>query len=168
MKTLAIGGKEYKVEFSFGAAEYKDCVSKAFKMLSGSYMVRHTSPDENQDKAEVMGAMIDGSADMVADLPHVVPTMLYAGLLEHNPVKDEAEAKSLFRQFIRENPDDEKASYFGMWDFLRSCMEDDGFFRLTGLDRMIRQMNQTDQVTEEKSTLKTIPQDHKKKQTSTK
>lgn len=167
MRTLTVGGKEYTIEFSFEAADYKDCVGKAFKMLSGSYLVRHSAPDGDSGVAEMMGAMVDGSADMVSDLPHFVPTMLYAGLLEHNPVADEAAAKSLFRQFVKENPDDERASYFGMWDFLRGCMEEDGFFKLTGLERMIRQMNQAAQATEAKSTLRAVPQDHKKK-TSTK
>ncbi|MGL6219332.1 MAG: hypothetical protein ACRC36_14950, partial [Lacrimispora sphenoides] len=78
MKILTIGGKDYKVEYSFEAAEYKDCVDKAFKVVSGSYMVRRGNFDKD-DKQAMMEMVIDGTADMVSDLPSVVPSFLYAG-----------------------------------------------------------------------------------------
>lgn len=164
MKTLTIGGKDYKIEFSFEAAEHKNCVDKAFKVVSGSYMVRRGNFGED-DKQGMMEMVIDGTADMVSDMPLVVPSFLYAGLLEHNPVSDEAEAKGLFKQFIKENPDDDRASYYGMFDFLKQCMEDDGFFKLTGLDKLVEKMNQE---AEAKSKSVKTPQDRKKRSTGTK
>lgn len=126
MNILTIGGKDYKIEYSFEAAEYKNCVDKAFKVISGAYMVRHGSFDED-DKPGMMGILIDGTADMVSDLPTMVLSFLYAGLLENNPVADEQEAKALFKQFIKENSEDDRASFYGMFEFLKQCMEDDGF-----------------------------------------
>jgi hypothetical protein len=167
MKILTIDGKDYKVEFSFEAAEYKDCVDKAFKVVSGSYMARRSNFDKD-DKQAMMEMMIDGTADMVSDLPVVVPSFLYAGLLENNPIANEQEAKALFKQFIRENPNDVRASFYGMFTFLKECMEDDGFFKLTGLDKLVEQMNQEAEKEEEKSNSVKIPQDHKKKSTGTK
>lgn len=170
MKNLKIGRKEYKIEYSFDAAEYKECVDKAFKMVSGGYMAKHGHFDEN-NKVTGLGVLVDGTADMISDLPIIIPSFLYAGLLEHNPVEDEKAAKSLFRQFVKENPDDERASYYGMYDYLRKCMEEDGFFKLTGLEKMISEMNAAvvDQVKEEAAQKSAkIPTDHKKKSTSTK
>jgi len=164
MNILTIGGKEYQIEYSFEAAEYKGCVDKAFKVISGAYMVRHGSFDED-DKQGMMEILIDGTADMVSDLPTMVLSFLYAGLLENNPVANEQEAKALFKQFIKENPQDERASFFGMFEFLKQCMEDDGFFKLTGLDKMIEKMKPE---TEPQSKSVKIPQDRKKKSTSTK
>lgn len=140
MRTLNIGSKEYIIEFSFEAAEYKDCVDKAFKILSGAYLMKRSAAAE-QDKASVAAAYVDGTADMVSDIPSVSMTFFYAGLLEHNPVEDEKAARALFKQFMKENPEDEKASFFGLYEFLKTCMEEDGFFKLTGLDKMIAQMN---------------------------
>lgn len=164
MKTLTIGGKDYKIEFSFEAAEHKNCVDKAFKVVSGSYMVRRGNFGED-DKQGMMEMVIDGTADMVSDMPLVVPSFLYAGLLEHNPVSDEAEAKGLFKQFIKENPEDDRASFYGMFDFLKQCMEEDGFFKLTGLDKLVEKMNQE---AEAKSKSVKTPQYCKKKSTGTK
>lgn len=164
MKILTIGGKDYKIEFSFEAAEHKNCVDKAFKVVSGSYMARRGN-FEKDDKQAMMEMVIDGTADMVSDLPSVVPSFFYAGLLEHNPVSDEKEAKELFKKFVKENPDDDRASFYGMFDFLKQCMEEDGFFKLTGLDKLVEKMNQE---VETKSKSEKIPQDHKKKSTGTK
>lgn len=165
MKILTIGGKDYKVEFSFEAAEYKDCVDSIFKVISGSYIMKNGPTDENE-KISVATAILNGTSDMVSDIPKIAVTALYAGLLENNPVENEQAAKALFKQFVKENPDDERASFWGMYDFLRDCMEEDGFFKLTGMDKVIAQMSEA--AEEQKSKSGKIPQDHKRKSTSTK
>ena len=165
MKILTIGGKDYKIEFSFEAAEYKDCVDRVFKIVSGSYLMKN-GPSEEGEKVSMATAIMDGTSDMVSDIPKIAVTALYAGLLENNPVENEQEAKTLFKQFVKENPDDERASFWGMYDFLRECMENDGFFKLTGMDKVIAQMSEA--AEEQKSKSGKIPQDHKRKSTSTK
>lgn len=165
MRILTIGGKDYNVEFSFEAAEYKDCVDSIFKVISGSYIMKNGPTDENE-KISVATAILNGTSDMVSDIPKIAVTALYAGLLENNPVENEQAAKALFKQFVKENPDDERASFWGMYDFLRDCMEEDGFFKLTGMDKVIAQMSEA--AEEQKSKSGKIPQDHKRKSTSTK
>lgn len=171
MRSLTIGGKEYQIEYTFEAAEYKFCVDKAFKVLSGGYLMRRGLTGEG-GKAEIATAMIDGTADMVSDMPSMVATFLYAGLLENNPVENEQEAKKLFKQFVKENPDDDRASFVGMYEYLKDCMEEDGFFKLTGLEKMLNQMAEkaaeAAKEAEAASKLPKIPTDHKKKSTSTK
>ncbi|WP_277407829.1 hypothetical protein [Lacrimispora xylanisolvens] len=167
MKILTIGGKDYKIEFSFEAAEYKDCVDRVFKIVSGSYLMKN-GPSEEGEKVSMATAIMDGTSDMVSDIPKIAVTALYAGLLENNPVENEQEAKTLFKQFVKENPDDERASFWGMYDFLRECMENDGFFKLTGMDKVIAKMNEAAEEAEQKSKSGKIPQDRKRKSTSTK
>ena len=167
MKILTIGGKEYKVEFSFEAAEYKACVDGVFKVISGSYVMKN-GPSEDGEKVSIAAAVMNGTSDMVSDIPKLTIVSLYAGLLENNPVENEQEAKALFKQFVKENPDDERASFWGMYNFLRECMEDDGFFKLTGMDKVIAKMNEAAEETEQKSKSGKTPQDHKRKSTSTK
>lgn len=165
MKILTIGGKDYKVEFSFEAAEYKECVDRVFKVISGSYIMKN-GPTEDGEKVSMATAIMDGTSDMISDIPKIAVTTLYAGLLENNPVENEQAARALFKQFVKENPEDDRASFWGMYDFLRDCMEEDGFFKLTGMDKVIDKLNEA--AEEQKSKSGKIPQDHKKKSTSTK
>ena len=39
MMNINVNGKEYKVEFSFGAAECKEIVQKMFSVVNGSYLL---------------------------------------------------------------------------------------------------------------------------------
>ena len=160
MKTLTIGGNEYKLEYTFEASEHKDTVQKMFKVLSGAYLMRKgvviDETDEEKAKEAMVNAMIDGSAEMVADVPHIVKSAFYAGLLEHNPKSEEA-AYSLMKEYMKEN----KISYRKLFEDIKECMEDDGFFDLSGLTEMLQEMNGAPK------TAKKTPQDHKKP-TSTK
>ena len=160
MKTLLINGNEYKLEFTFEASEHKDTVQKMFKVLSGAYLMRKgvviDETDEEKAREAMINAMIDGSAEMVADVPHIVKSAFYAGLLEHNP-KSEEEAYSLMKEYMKEN----KISYRKLFEDIKECMEDDGFFDLSGLTEMLQEMNGVPKKA------KKTPQDHKK-QTSTK
>ena len=161
MKTLVINGNEYKLEYTFEAAEHKDTVQKMFKVLSGAYLMKKgvviDESDEEKAKEAMVNAMIDGSAEMVSDVPHIVKSAFYAGLLENNP-KSEEEAYSLMKEYMKEN----KISYRKLFEDIKECMEDDGFFDLSGLTEMLQEMNGG----AKKKTPKT-PQDHKKS-TSTK
>lgn len=174
MRILTIGGKEYQIEFSFDAAEYKACVDKVFKVVSGGYIIKRGITEE-EGKAEMAKAMMDGTADMISDMASLSITCFYAGLLENNPVKDEKAAKQLFKQFVKENPDDDRASFLGMYEFLKGCMEEDGFFKLTGLDKYLKDMSESmakaikeAEKETERSTLPKVPTDRKRKSTSTK
>ena len=53
-------------------------------------------------------------------------------------------------------------SYTGLYKEIKQCMEDDGFFELSGLNEMLRDMN------EEAAAQTEMQQDHQKESTSTK
>lgn len=166
MKILTIDGKEYKLEYSFMAAEHRDTVQKMFNVVSGAYLIKKTDlldDDNSENKKEVVAnAMIEGASEMVADIPHIVKTAFYSGLLENNPVSEE-EAYSLMKQYMKEN----KISFRKLFDDIKECMEEDGFFDLSGLTEMMEEMNKSVETQTKKRTPKT-PQDHKKKTTGTK
>lgn len=169
MRILTIGGNEYKVEFSFEAAEYKACVDKVFRVVSGGYIMKQ-GMSGTEEKNEVAAALLDGTSDMFSDMASLTYTCLYAGLLENNPVENEDAAKQLFKQFFRENPDDDRASFQGMFEFLKKCMEEDGFFKLTGLDKYLKEMSEAmeNAIKEKQPELPKVPADRKRKSTSTK
>ena len=148
MKTLKIGDKEYVLEFSFEAASHKGCINKMFKMMSGSYLGRSgVSGAADETKAERASALIDGVADMYSEMPNTVLTAFYAGLLENNAVMNEKEAGKLLKQYFKEHVGDETATFPGFFNLIKECMEDDGFFKLSGLDKMIE--NQAKAMAEE-------------------
>ena len=154
MKAITVNGNEYKLEFSFEAVEHKELVKKMFDIVSGAIFVK-SAKDLSKPTSE---DMIDGSGNMIAELPHICVTAFYAGLLENNPVPQD-EAKTLMKAYMKEN----KLSFKMLYEELRQCMENDGFFDLSGLREMSESMNEE---MEEKITK--IPQEHRKKQTGTK
>ena len=164
MKILNINGTEYTLEYSFMAAEHNETVQKMFNVVSGAYLIKkaNLTSEGTENKEDMASAMIDGTAEMVADMPHIVKTAFYSGLLENHNVSQE-EAYTLMKQYMKEN----KISFRKLFEDIKTCMEDDGFFDLSGLTEMMEEMNKSVEAQTKKKTPKT-PQDHKKKSTGTK
>lgn len=154
MRTITVNGNEYKLEFSFEAAEYKELVQKMFKVLSGAYVIEEAKDMNNPTSMEI----INGTSNMIGDTAEICKIAFYAGLLENNPLTHEESIK-VMRQYMKDN----KLSYKTLNDELREMMEVDGFFDLSGLNDMIAQMYGKQTVK-----IKKVPQDHKKRSTGTK
>lgn len=135
MKIISIKDKEYTLEYSFMAAEHKDTVQKMFNIVSGAYIVKQAQTI-GDDLTKVASAMIDGTSEMVADIPNIVRTAFYSGLLENHKVTEE-ESYELMKSYMKEN----KINFKVLFDDIKKCMEDDDFFELSGLMDMIREMN---------------------------
>lgn len=163
MKTITVDNKDYVLEYTFEAAEYRELVQKMFNVLSGAYLVKHSGAIKDGDNKEMQaaGVMIDGVSEMVSEIPHICITAFYAGLLENNPLSAE-NAKTVMKSYMKEN----KISYRKLFEEIKQCMEDDGFFDLSGLTEMLNEMNQS--MEEQAKKMPKQPQDHKKKSTSTK
>ena len=164
MKQITINNTTYTLEFSFKAVKHKKLLKMMFEVMSGAYTAKkilQNSDDENPINAII--ATFDGSSDMVADIPEMCEIAFYAGLLENNPVSEE-EAFILMKQYMIDN----KLSFKSLYDDLRKCMEDDGFFDLSGLNETISQAQEMQKEMEEKEQKKVIPMDHQKKQTQKK
>lgn len=143
---LKIGDKEYKLEYSFEASMYSDCVSSVMRIMSG---------------------MAEGDAESVissmADLPRTAVILLYAGLLEHHGIEadkavpDFRTAKLLAKQWILEQG--EGGNFYALMKLCIDQMGEDGFFDLTGVSEVMNLETETEQ------TPKKVPQDHKRKTT---
>ena len=162
MKTIQIGNEQYTLEFGFEAAENKAVVQRMFNALSMSYIGKRLDLEGGNSKVEIAAAMIDGTADLVSDMPHICKDAFYAGLLEHHKNITVEKSKDLMKQYMKEK----KMSFKGLYEEIKETMEDDGFFDLTGLTEMVAEMNKQDE--EEVKKVPKTPQDHKKKSTSTK
>ena len=164
MLNLKIGEKDYTLEYSFMAAEHNETVQKMFNVVSGAYLIKkaNLTSEGTENKEDMASAMIEGTAEMVADMPHIVKTAFYSGLLENHNVSQE-EAYDLMKQYMKEN----KISFRKLFEDIKTCMEDDGFFDLSGLTEMMEEMNKSVESQTKKKTPKT-PQDHTKKSTGTK
>ena len=164
MMIINVNGKEYKVEFSFGAAECESIVQRMFRMVNGSYLFANTAKNVAQ-------ASFGGLTSMVADTPQTCITAIYAGCLDNNPVTME-EAKNLTRAYITEKrKTNKKYGYRELFEEIKKAMEDDNFFELSGINAMVEELaNNLEKMKKEAEMekQKKIPQDHLKKQTSTK
>lgn len=145
MVTIKIGEKEISLEFTFAAAECKSLVQNMFNVASGAYIVKN-SLSESQKGGNAAASIIDGTSEMVADIPKICRVAFYAGMLENNPVNED-EAKELMKQYMKEN----KLSFYRLFEDLKKYMEEDGFFDLSGITEMLQQMNKAAEKQTEKS-----------------
>lgn len=144
MKVLNIGGKDYKIMFTFEAALYKECTEKVTDLILG--IAEGTATES-----------LSVLKSSMSDIPGATIIMFHAGLMEENPTNDIAETKELLKQYFRENKDHETGNFYGFMQLLLECMGDDGFFKQIGLE----QLSQTEGESEENTVA--ITQDHKRK-----
>lgn len=148
---LEVSGENYEIEYTFEAAHYKSCVQKAWEFFSGSSMVSGIPISDVFSGNAGKTMTLNGIMGAMCNVPDMVITFLYAGLLEHhgNDVRSERDARALYKQFTKEHPEDERAMEFGMFEAIRKQMEDDGFFRRIGLQSILDEMNQEDPEVQE-------------------
>lgn len=144
MKVLNIGGKDYKIMFTFEAALYKECTEKVTDLILG--IAEGTATES-----------LSVLKSSMSDIPGATIIMFHAGLMEENPTNDIAETKELLKQYFRENRDHETGNFYGFMQLLLECMGDDGFFKQIGLE----QLSQTGEETEENTVA--ITQGYKRK-----
>lgn len=153
MKTLNIGGKEYKIEFTMEASLCNDCTEKVTGL-----MLKIAEADDKKAIKDMISTM--------SDIPQTSLTMFYAGLLEHHgpdgdgSVKSLKDAKALIKQYFNEHAEDGTGNFYDVLQILIEQMGEDGFFKQIGLEQM---MNQTEEPKAKKEPK--TPQDHKKKTT---
>lgn len=162
MVEIKINGKDYKIEYSFAAAENNQLLENMFKVASQSYIMNELSKAKTEEDANM--AIFNGSAKMIADVPKIAQIAFISGFDEyHNDLSIE-DRKELLKAYIKA----EKLSLRGLFDRVKEWMETDGFFDLTGLNETVQEMTENiekavAEVTEEMETLPVVPQDHKKK-----
>lgn len=152
-----IGEKEYTLEYTFEAAERHECIDAAMDIFGGVMMTKidGSKSEELQIRDFLM---------TVSDIPRMAMDMFYAGLLEHHgedgdgTILNRTDARRLYKQFCKENPEDERAeSYYALCTAIAAQMEEDGFFKRTGMEDILGNMEETANPSK-------TPMDHQKKQ----
>jgi hypothetical protein len=137
-KVLQIGGKDYKLEYSIEASLYADCTAS----LTG-LMTEIQIAGDSKDIKRIVSEL--------SNIPQTTLTIFYAGLMEHHGVHPDGDgsvpdiqtAKHLIAQYLKEHSEDDTGNFFGIMQMCIEQMGEDGFFKLTGLEGMMNQFNQT-------------------------
>ena len=143
MKRIKIGNKEYKFEFTIEASLYGECTEALTAFLTNV-------GTSNGNLKEVLKS--------ISDIPQTALTLFYAGLLEHHgedgdgTVTTKKDAKRLIKQYFEDKKDTNEADFYSIMALMIEVMEEDGFFKRTGLERVLEAGT--------KAVKK--PQDHKK------
>lgn len=158
-KLLKIGGKDYKLEYGIEASLFDDCAKSVMNMLVS------TSGGTDRSLKEMVSGM--------SSIPNTALNAFYAGLLQYHgkhsdgdgTVPDLDTAKKLATQYMAEHKDDEQGNFYGLFSMCIEQMEEDGFFKLTGLETFMDNMNAAMDSVKAKKTPKK-PTDHLKKATA--
>ena len=152
MIELTKGGRTWKLEYTFEAAHYQRCVEKAWDYFSGAMALREAAAAEGKSQAEQQMGVMNGIINSMVAIPDLVLLFIYAGLIEHHgrEIKTEADARQWYKEYCLDYPE---TTDVDMLEKIRQCMEDDGFFRRIGLDKMLESMK-TDQKKSRKASTK--------------
>lgn len=137
-KTITIGGKDYKLEYSIEASLYGDCVASVVSLLANI--------GKAADKNDIVKQIHE-----ISNVPQVAWTIFYAGLLEAHgthpegdgTVPDKETAKALMVQYIKEHQGEEGENFYDVLTMCMNQMGENGFFKLTGMDSVISQATET-------------------------
>lgn len=158
---ITVNGKEYTVEYTFAAAEHHECIDAAMDIFGGMMTAKIDS--KHSEEMQVRDFLMS-----ISDLPRMAMDMFYAGLLENHgedgdgTIASRADARHLYKQFCKEYPDDEKAtSYYALCTAIAEQMEKDGFFKRTGMEDILGNMENLAKNEQKKQPKK--PMDHQPK-----
>ena len=142
MKTLKIGSENYILEYGFEAAMESDVVQMEFDILTGASMAKEA---ETFDGKEI-NAMLTATSKIVGSIPTFVSKAFYAGIKLHHEDLDKADSDRLLKTYMKQ----EKISFMKMNTVIQECMQDDGFFEISGLMETIEDLTTAveDQVKE--------------------
>ena len=160
---ITVNGKEYILEYTFEAAECHECIDAAMDIF-GSMMTAKID-SKHSEEMQVRDFLMS-----LSDLPRMAMDMFYAGLLENHgtgpdgdgTITSRADARCLYKQFCKENPEDERAtSYYALCTSIAEQMEKDGFFKRTGMEDILENMESLVKSKQKKQPKK--PMDHQRK-----
>ena len=126
--TIKIGNKEYKFEFTIEASLYGECTEALTAFLTN---------------VGTAGGNLKEVLKSISDIPQTALTLFYAGLLEHHgedgdgTVTTKKDAKRLIKQYFEDKKDTDEADFYAILALMIEVMEEDGFFKRTGLERVL-------------------------------
>lgn len=130
---LNIDGKDYTFVYSIEASLCEECVEK-----TTSIMVAIGEAQSEEDMKKMINSL--------SNIPQTALSMFYAGLLEKHGdvVRSKADAKVLLKKYLEQHSDEENANFYGILMMVFEQMQEDGFFKLIGLEQMMNEASQTE------------------------
>lgn len=148
-KTLTIGGKEYKLEYTIEASLYDECIERLINFL-GKTLGATNEPElaqelTEEEKTKLRGTLVKNSISGISNLPATALTVFYAGLMEHHgetgdrTVMSKADAKAIVKEYFKQHAEDGKDNFYDLLNVCMDQMGEDDFFRRTGLEKVVSQ-----------------------------
>lgn len=159
MREIKIKGKPYIIKFTHKAAKCQNCVQRVFELATGAIAMGSLPTDREPTLAD----MINATSAQVAMIPALCDTMMYAGLKAENPVATEEEAGDLLIEYMEETG----KGYVEIFESFKECMEEDGFFKIAGIEEMVKNMSESIRATNEPMET-TVEEPEKSKKTTKK
>lgn len=150
-KIIKIEGKDYKLEYGIEASLYGDCAEKIIDFMTKTLGVaagaKLPKGISRKDAAEYFKGMVGNLVSGLGNMPQTVLTSFYAGLIKHHGVNgdgtvlSEADAVDLLDKFFKEQENVEGGitDFYSMLNLILEQMGEDGFFKRSGLDKMMEQ-----------------------------
>ena len=132
MKSIKIGNENYTIEYNFEAAMESDVVQMEFDILTGASLAKETEMADGKE----LNAMLNATSKIVGSIPTFVSKAFYAGLKSHHENIDKSDSDKLLKAYMKQ----EKLSFFGVNEQIQKCMQDDGFFEISGLMETIEDL----------------------------
>lgn len=131
-RILNIGGKDYKLQYTIEASLYSNCVEKLI-----DFYAKYFDAENSMDVHKLTRSL--------SDVPNTALTIFYAGLMEEHGVSGDqsvttiGDAKRLLTKYFEEHKDDDTGNFYGILKICMDQMGEDGFFKLIGLEAMIKE-----------------------------
>lgn len=141
MRTIKINGTNYKFEYSIEASLYEDCCGCIMDLFVGRGMA------EGAAEAGDVNTAWNELKKSITGNPQTALTLFYAGLLENHgeEIISRDDVKPLFKQYIKESG----KSIIEITNELMEIVDEDNFFGLLGLDKMLQPEAQKESNTKE-------------------
>lgn len=169
-KVLTIGGRDYKLEYTIEASMYEDCIDSLMGFFSrfGELMAGANIPDNlsEEEREKLMEKYVKKSISGISNIPATAVTLFHAGLLEYhgangdNSIRSKQDTKELVKQYFKDHAEDGTDNFYDLLLICVNQMGEDGFFKRTGLEKMLQSQTKTNSPV--------LIQDHKKKAKTTK
>lgn len=143
MKTIKIGGNDYKFEYTIEASLYPECSKIIMDIFVGYGKTQGYAETNNVDE------MFNELVKSVSEIPQKALSLFHAGLLEHHDLSEE-ESKALLKDYIKESG----KSFSDILNELMGIVGEDNFFELIGVDKMFEpEKNGKEKKTRKKNTV---------------
>lgn len=157
-KVLKIGDKDYKLEYTIEASLYDEGIDTTLKFISAAGMPKEEDLEKYtpEQQIEIRKQVVDNIMKSMTNLPKTAMDLFYMGLLEHHgsgkyadhTIKSKDDVKDLIRDYFEDHTEDGTGTFYDILSMCLDQMAEDGFFKRTGLEKMMSNAQKKDESSE--------------------